>query len=90
MIQALGIISIVLGALGPCLSGLTTLVALPLGITTWVLANRDLRKMRTREMDPAGMGLTNSGRICAIVGTSLGCLCFTGYGIMFSYMLFAH
>ena len=90
LILALGIISIVVGALGPCLSGLTTLIALPLGITTWVLASRDLRKMRTREMDPAGMSQTNSGRICAIVGTSLGCLCFTGYGLMFSYMLFAH
>ena len=36
-------------ALTLCLAGAPLLVVLPLGITTWVMASNDLKKMRTGE-----------------------------------------
>src|SRR5205807_2768052 len=72
LILVLGIISIVLVAIacGP--------VGLPLGIAAWVMGHKDLRKMRENIMDDEGMGLTQAGWICGIIGTILDTLCSLG------------
>ena len=69
LILVLGIISIVLVAIacGP--------VGLPLGIAAWVMGHKDLRKMRENIMDDEGMGLTQAGWICGIIGTILDTFC---------------
>jgi hypothetical protein len=43
-----------LAALVPCFAGLPALLGVPLGLTTWVLARRDLALMRKGLMDPGG------------------------------------
>jgi hypothetical protein len=52
LIAALGNLTLLSGGLSLCLFGAGLGVALPLGITTWVMANHDLERMRTGEMDP--------------------------------------
>ena len=46
------------------------------GIIAWLMGRNDLRAMDAGEMDPAGRGLTNAGRICGMIGTIWGCLWF--------------
>ena len=41
------------------------------GIAAWVMANADLQEMAAGRMDRDGRDMTNAGRICGIVGTSL-------------------
>lgn len=41
------------------------------GIIAWVLANGDLKEMAAGRMDPSGRGLTQTGKICGIVGIAL-------------------
>jgi hypothetical protein len=55
VLLSFGRVSLVVGLLGFVL-GLTTLVALPLGVVIDVLAWRDLRRIRAGEMDPRGEG----------------------------------
>jgi hypothetical protein len=55
--------------LGLSLMGWPGVVGLPIGITAWVMAHGDLRKIRAGEMDPGGHSLTRAGRICGIIGT---------------------
>jgi predicted Zn finger-like uncharacterized protein len=51
-----------------------------LGIAAWALGGTDVAKMRRGQMDPRGLGATNGGLACGIIGTflnllgSLGCL----------------
>lgn len=61
-----GVLVLVLGILS------IVLQCFPLGIVAWVLGNGDLKKIRAREMDPEGEGLTKAGWICGIIGTFLG------------------
>lgn len=61
IVLTLGILSIVLPVAGPVC-----------GIIAWVMGNGDLRKMRQGVMDREGMGLTQAGWICGIIGTVLG------------------
>ena len=42
-----------------------------LGITAWMMADRDLEEMDRGYMDPAGRDLTKAGRILGMVGTGL-------------------
>jgi hypothetical protein len=55
--------------LGLSLMGWPGVAGLPIGITAWVMAQGDLRKIRAGEMDPGGHSLTRAGRICGIIGT---------------------
>lgn len=78
LVLTFGIISLVsLAICGP--------VGLPFGITAWVLGQSDLKKMRSGVMDPEGIGMTQAGWICGIVGTiitglyALGCLAYVGF-----------
>ena len=61
MVLVLGILSIVISVIGVIL-----------GPIAWIMGNNDLREMRAGRMDREGEGLTNAGRICGIIGTSLG------------------
>ncbi len=38
------------------------------GIIAWIMAKNDLAEMAAGQMDPAGRGMTNAGKICGIVG----------------------
>ena len=70
LILTLGIISLASLALNACY-GLGCLIGLPLGITAWVLGSGDLRRIKNHEMDEEGLGMTQAGRVCGIIGTIL-------------------
>jgi predicted Zn finger-like uncharacterized protein len=78
LILTLGIVSIVTAwLLGP--------VGLIVGIITWIMGQRDLKKMKANVMDPQGLGSTQAGWICGIIGTAFGglmSLCCVGYMVM--------
>jgi hypothetical protein len=73
LLRALGLTSLVLGALAPVLV-VPALVALPLGVVVWAVARRDLRQMATGAMDPAGWGQTAEGRDCGPLAAILSLL----------------
>jgi hypothetical protein len=73
-IHGLGNVCVVAGCLSLCLMGLGSVVSVPLGITVWLMANRDLRLMDSGQMDPTGRPQTEDGRINAIVAVVLGLL----------------
>jgi predicted RNA-binding Zn-ribbon protein involved in translation (DUF1610 family) len=58
LILTLGIVSLLVPVIGPVL-----------GICAWVMAVRDMERMRRGQMDPRGMGQTQTGMICGIIGT---------------------
>ena len=62
---------LLLGALSLCL-GFAALLALACGAAAWVLASRDLRRMRSGLMDPRGQADTARGRTRARAGLALG------------------
>jgi predicted RNA-binding Zn-ribbon protein involved in translation (DUF1610 family) len=79
LVMVLGILSTVFATMGPCLYGVPALlIGLPLGIVSWVLARRDLAKMKAGTMDPDGYGQTQAGMICGIIGTILSVLVVLG------------
>lgn len=57
-----GTLILILGILGLVVCG-------PLGIVAWVMGAGDLREMDAGNMDPAGRGQTNAGKICGIIAT---------------------
>jgi predicted Zn finger-like uncharacterized protein len=80
LILTLGIVSIV-----SSVTGFLGLIGLIMGICTWVMGQRDLKKMQANMMDPQGLGSTQAGWICGIIGTafgSLSTLCCVGYMAM--------
>jgi hypothetical protein len=60
LILTLGIVSLFVPVVGPIL-----------GICAWVMAVRDMERMRRGQMDPRGMSSTQTGMICGIIGTVL-------------------
>lgn len=75
LILTFGILSLMLGLIGA-----------PFGIAAWIMGQGDLRKMREHQMDPTGMGLTQAGWICGIIGSlmqGLGCLAACGVFFLF-------
>jgi predicted Zn finger-like uncharacterized protein len=77
MVLVFGILSIVLGMMW-----FLSPIALPMGIAAWIMGNKDLQKMRNNQMDPQGMGTTQAGWICGIIGTiisGLFSMCCVGY-----------
>ena len=73
LLRALGLTSLVLGGLAPVLV-VPALVAVPLGLTVWAVARRDLRQMAAGAMDPAGWDQTKAGRNCGALGAVLSLL----------------
>lgn len=86
LILVLGIISLSFVALSMCY-GLGILVGLPLGITAWVLGSGDLRKIKNNEMDIEGLGMTQAGWICGIIGTILHSLVLLTCGGILTFVL---
>ena len=46
----------------------------PFGIAAWIMGNNDLNEIRSGQMDPAGEGMTQAGRICGMIATFLAIL----------------
>ena len=85
MILVLGIISIASVVLNACYVGV--LIGLPLGITAWALGSGDLRKIKKGEMDEEGLGMTQAGWICGIIGTILQSLVLLTCGGFLTFIL---
>jgi hypothetical protein len=85
MILVFGIISIASVILNMCYIGV--LIGLPLGITAWVMGSGDLRKIKKGEMDEEGLGMTQAGWICGIVGTILQSLVLLLCGGFITFLL---
>jgi hypothetical protein len=74
LIDTLGSVSLAVGAMSFCLVGLGPAVALGTGVPAVAMANRDLDRMRTGMVDPAGRLATEHGRNKAVVGVVLALL----------------
>jgi hypothetical protein len=84
LLRLLGIASLIVGCMTfPCAS-VPALVGIPLGLTTWFLARRDLAKMHQGRMDHAGERLTYEARSNALIGVALSVL---GIAIMAALVL---
>lgn len=82
LLAGMGNITLFAGGLTLCAAGLPLLLALPLGITTWVMAGNDLAKMRTGEMEDQGRAQTESARTSAITGIVLALFFAAGWGLL--------
>jgi hypothetical protein len=82
-IANMGNITLGIGALSLCLAGLGALVAVPLAITTIVMANGDLHLMKVGQMDPGGRVPTENGRKAAVTGLVLSLLFAAGWLLLF-------
>jgi predicted Zn finger-like uncharacterized protein len=85
LILVFGIISIASVVLNACYVGV--LIGLPLGITAWVLGSADLRKIKNHQMDEEGLGTTQAGWICGIIGTILQSLVLLTCGGFITFLL---
>jgi hypothetical protein len=72
LIDRLGGVSLMFGCLTVGLGPLGLLVALATGLPGLTMASRDLERMNTGLVDPAGRTLTEWGRSKAVVGITLG------------------
>jgi len=72
LIVSLGNVSMIVGGLTLCTFGFGACFSIPVGILTWMMANRDLEHMRDGRMDPRGKTQTETGRTGAIAGILLG------------------
>jgi hypothetical protein len=86
VLLVLGIFSIVLALaagvaylVGACcflpVGGVPALIGLALGIVAWSMAQRDNRRIRQGQIDPAAQGTTTGGLVCGIIGTVLNGIC---------------
>lgn len=66
VVLSLGIISLAL-----ILIWCTAPVGAILGLVAWIMGQKDLRKMKSGQMDDRNRGLTQAGWICGILGTIL-------------------
>ena len=73
LLKRVALASVLLGLLSGCLL-LPAAVGLPLGLTVWVVAGRDLARMRAGRMDPGGVEETSRAREYASVGAVLNLL----------------
>lgn len=78
LILVLGILSLVIGGIG-----------IPMGIAAWVMGHGDLKKMRAKQMDPEGMGLTQAGWICGMIGACMHSLICCGVGLFYAVLIFS-
>lgn len=69
MILTLGILGIIINC---------GVIGVTLGIIAWVMGNNDLRDMDRGAMDPSGRGMTQAGKICAIIAVCVGAV----YGVV--------
>jgi hypothetical protein len=82
-ILTLGILSVVLS-----LVPLVSFIGLILGAVAWGMGHQDMTAIRDDRMDPDGEGPTSAGRVCGIIGTTIGVLwVFFGCLIFLAVML---
>ena len=62
-------------------------VALPLGLAVWMLARRDLKRMRRGVTDPHGLSLTEEARVLGMAATGAAVV-FTVGGAILALRLF--
>lgn len=72
-----------LGILGFVLCGIFT------SIPAWIMGNSDLKAMDAGQMDPAGRGTTQAGKICGIIVTILNLIGFVVVLILLATGAFA-
>ena len=82
LLAGMGNITLFAGGLTLCAAGIPALLALPLGVATWVMAAHDLAKMRTGEMEEQGRPQTESARTSAITGVVLALFFTAGWGLL--------
>jgi hypothetical protein len=82
LLAGMGNVTLAVGGLTLCILGLPVLVALPLGITTWVMASNDLARMNRGEMETQGRPQTESARTSAITGVVLSLFFAAGWGLL--------
>lgn len=63
-----------------------SIIGVPVSVTAWIMATGDLRRMKANELDPRGTGLTQTGRICGIIGACMGLLWWV-LGVLFLFTL---
>jgi hypothetical protein len=68
ILQGLAIASLIVGGIGLCLYPLGLFAGLPLGLTAWLLARRDLADMEAGLMDLSGKDAAQSARRLALAG----------------------
>jgi hypothetical protein len=80
LLLGLGGLAVLSGGLsvGTALPGL---IGLPLGIAVWVLAERDLVKMRSGLMDPGGLQDVQNARRLGVLGLTLSATCLVLCGL---------
>ncbi len=62
--------------------GVTAVFGLPLGIAALVMSSRDIPKMESGEMDPAGLARARNGRQCGLLAVIFSLLCGSGFGLL--------
>ncbi len=83
--RALGVLALTLCALSLCF-GLTGLLGLPLAVAVWVLAGRDLARMRAGALDPAGRAQAVQARRLAAPAIALAVFGLGFYGSLLTLM----
>ena len=88
LLQLLGATSLVFGAFAFC-AVLPGLVGIVLGVTVYLLGNRELSQMEKGIIDPAGKGLAREARRFAVAGivTSLLGLLFSGCILLLGFVV---
>jgi hypothetical protein len=85
LIANLGRASLVIGILPLFTCGLASLVGLPLALTTWILADNQLRRIDAGLVDESGRTLTEYGREQALIGIVLSAVFGVGFGLAWWY-----
>jgi len=73
LLLILGSLSATLGAFSPCFA-YVAIIGVPLGGVVWVLAGRDLRRMRDGSVDQRGRALTRLAYATGLLGVAMGVL----------------
>jgi hypothetical protein len=81
LIASLGKVSLLLGILPLFTCGLASLVAWPLALTTWILAENQLKRIDAGLVDESGRTLTESGKEQALIGMVLSTVFGAGFGL---------
>jgi predicted Zn finger-like uncharacterized protein len=81
VVLAIGIVSLAVLMLVWCAP-----LGLILGLTSWIMGQSDLRKMKRGEMDLRGRGATQAGWICGIIATILNGLLMLGCGGLIGFV----
>jgi hypothetical protein len=83
----LAVVGLAMSALSACpLAVVGAGVALPLSLTTWVLARRDLARMRRGVMDPHGEEMTDMARKFSLAAFAVAAIASADWGYIYLVM----